>query len=482
MSSYNSPFVQESPEGIVNIRRSGTGSVTPSGTVTARGTETNTSSNSSSDEGVVIDSKKEVDYCPIFDIYKHLEALKNESNLLSDINYLYKITEPTNNLQAIIIGSILYQKDFSKYIDPLREFRRYKSQLPTSPQDFQMWNIENVNPHYSDLNLYFNPYLPQNAYSSDLLQQHLALFSYNTFEYDSISQYEILQEMHLEENFHIGFHPNIVNSETPVLLESLYDLKNEDMVCFGVKDEILKTTTWRELKELFEKMNMFVNPFEKKKVFTKDQIERLLRIGRWILNNCNFSFDTKYKYLFEKYDKKTIEEIQGCCDVIENLKFMHQANFEFLNNVIQQFNNKTSYKKDKIRDGINKLYEATMFMRGWNGHNELPIENAHSTESESVQKRILESIFELDEINELTNNFIYSLPLMIWKNEFVQSVLEEQGLTIGERIELVKKGESVGIYSCVRMTSNVLGSSYCFYCRLFKMEPKFEIHRLSYIQ
>ena len=69
-----------------------------------------------------------------------------------------------------------------------------------------------------------------------------------------------------------------------------------------------------------------------------------------------------------------------------------------------------------------------------------------------------------------------------WKNEFVKCQATDQGLTIGDRITIVKNGESDNINSCIRMTSNVLGASYCFYCKLFKIPEKFDIKDLIYIQ
>jgi hypothetical protein len=72
--------------------------------------------------------------------------------------------------------------------------------------------------------------------------------------------------------------------------------------------------------------------------------------------------------------------------------------------------------------------------------------------------------------------------LIIWKNEFVKSQALDQGLTIGDRITIVKNGESDNVNSCIRMSSNVLGASYCFYCKLFKFPEKFDIKDLIYIQ
>jgi hypothetical protein len=419
-----------------------------------------------------------------FDLYSETENLKSEANLLSDLNYVYKFVEPVNDIQAIVIGSLLFSKDFSKFQNPLREFKRWKLNLETSQNELLLKLVEKINPLFNDLNLYFNPYLPKNAYQNSILDHHISLFSFPMFEYENASSYEILQELHLEENFHIGYLPNILNSETPVLLEQIDTLENGDIVCFGVKEECLQATTWKELKDIFTNMNMFINPFEKKRVFTKNQIERLSKIGRWILHNIHFSIHHKFKYLFENYSNSTIKDISDCLDVMDQIKFFHEGNFSFLESLMIEFNNKSKPEKEEVIFGIHKLFEITMYMRGWNGISEnYPIQNApYPNDQNAQEKRILENIFILDEINHKTNNFIYKLPLMIWKNEFVQSVLEEQGLTIGDRIKIVKSGESEGVHSCVRMSSNVIGSSYCFYCRTFKIPSKFDVNLLSYIQ
>jgi hypothetical protein len=419
-----------------------------------------------------------------FDLYSETENLKSEANLLSDLNYVYNYVEPVNHIQAIVIGSLLFSKDFSKFQNPLCEFKRWKLNMEISHNEKLLKLVEKINPLFNDLNLYFNPYLPKNAYQNSILEHHISLFSFPTFEYENASSYEILQELHLEENFHIGYLPNILNSETPVLLEQIDTLENGDLVCFGVKEEFLQATTWKELKDIFSNMNMFINPFEKNRVFSKNQIERLYKIGRWILHNIHFSIHTKFKYLFENYSKSTIKDMNDCLDVIDQIKLFHEGNFSFLESLVIEFNNKSQPQKEEIICGIHKLFEITMYMRGWDGISEnYPIQNApYPSDQNAQEKRILENIYLLDEINHKTNNFIYKLPLMIWKNEFVQSVLEEQGITIGDRIKIVKSGESEGVYSCVRMSSNVIGSSYCFYCRIFNIPSKFDINLLIYIQ
>jgi uncharacterized membrane protein len=146
------------------------------------------------------------------------------------------------------------------------------------------------------------------------------------------------------------------------------------------------------------------------------------------------------------------------------------------------FDNLNEKNKNIIKKGIRKLFELTMKMRGWKEYEPYPITITQPYSNEEIEKRTLEAIIELDECNQESNDFIYSLPLIIWRNEFIQSFIEEQGLTIGDRIKIVKKGESEGVSSCIRLTSNVLGATYCFYSRLFALKEEFDIKDLIYIQ
>jgi hypothetical protein len=225
-----------------------------------------------------------------------------------------------------------------------------------------------------------------------------------------------------------------------------------------------------------------MNPFEKQRLFTKDQIERLNRLGKWIVQS--YKSRNNYFYLFSDYAEETIESIESCLDVIDKITLISQSEFYFMNQLVSDYLQRSKQEKQLIEEGIEKLFELTMYMRGWNGETKnYPIASApNPLNYDQTERNILECIFELDHINSNANDFIYQLPLITWKNEYVQSTTEEQGLTIGERIKIVKNGENQGIQSCVRMSSNVLGASYSFYCKIFKIPEKLNIRNLIYIQ
>jgi len=409
-----------------------------------------------------------------FDYFKNLQTIKDISDLYDDINYVRSYFQPMNHYQAIVCGAYTHNKDFSIYKLPLIEFHRFQNDIQS--HDTNIRAIEKKNKFYTDLLMYFNPYLPFKLYKSQTLDNHLRLFSFYSYEFVGLNPYEILQELYLEENFYLGWHPNIINDETPVLLESVDNILSEKIVCFGTRQDLMKATTWTELHELFKNTNLFLNPFEKNKLFSNHQIERLLKLGKWCLD-CPF----EYKYLFI-YNEDSKQEIRKCVELISNILLMQKEEFVKLREWKDLFDNMNGKNKNLIKKAFRKLFELTMKMRGWKNDDPYPITSAPSSSNDEIEKRTLDAIIELDECNEECNYFIYSLPLIIWKNEFVQSYVTEQGLTLGDRIKIVKGGESEGVSSCIRISSNVLGSTYCFYCKLFGLKEEFEIENLVYIQ
>lgn len=409
-----------------------------------------------------------------FDYFKSLSSIQGISELYEDIDYLRNHFQPLNDEQAIVCAAYTYNKDFSQHKSPLIEFSRFKNDIPC--HDINIRKFEYKNKYYSDLLMYFNPYLPFKLYKRQNIENHLRLFSYPSYEFIGLNAYEILQELHLQENFYLGWHPNIINFETPIELEPIEEIPSEEIICFGTRQDGMKATSWSELYDLFKNTNLFLNPFEKNKLFSISQIERLVKLGNWIFD-CPF----EYKYLFI-YNPNTKEQIRKCVDLISHMIIMQKEDFRKLKEWKIMFDNLNEKNKNIIKKGIRKLFELTMKMRGWKEYEHYPITITPPYSNEEIEKRTLEAIIELDECNQESNDFIYSLPLIIWKNEFIQSMIEEQGITIGDRIKIVKKGESEGVSSCIRLTSNVLGATYCFYSKLFGLKEEFDIKDLIYIQ
>lgn len=410
-----------------------------------------------------------------FQFFDNFNTIEMIGECFQDLQYVRNQFYPLNDEQAIVASAIVKHRDLSKMKRPLEDFKYYQNYTKT--KDTQTRNYEIKNPHFIDLHMYFNPYLPKILYDKRNLEHHLQLFSYPSYMFAGIQPYEILQEFHLEENFYLGWHPTIINLETPIDLDVVSELKNQQIVCYGIRDEKMNATTWKELYSLFKNMNLFINPFEKNNIFTTNKIERLNKLGKWIL-----SPPIDHKYLFLDYEEDTLNTIREFVDLIDMMLLFQKSEFEMFREYSIQYQSMNEIKKYDIKVTLEKLFEVVMFMRGWKVGQPYPISFVPASNNDITEKNTLEALTLLDELNERSNHMIYSLPLIIWKNEFVKCQSEDQGLTVGERIAIVKNGESDNINSCIRMTSNVLGASYCFYCKLFKIPENFDIKDLTYIQ
>jgi hypothetical protein len=413
----------------------------------------------------------------VFDFYEKFEEIKVIGNLFQDIGYLQNNFYPTTDTQAVVAGAIVYLTDLSFFSNPLVEFKQIRK-----GKNFKnkVWKeYQTINPNLLDLNLYFNPYLPEYFYIEQTLEHHLNLFSFPVYDFVAMDSYEILQELYLKETFHLGWHPNIVSKETPIFLETVNELEMEEILVFGsLYEKNLSFTTWRELTEIFSKTNTFTNPFELNSVLDIHKIHRLVKLGNFILSP---PFD--YQYLFKNYHLVIQEQIKKCLEKIDEILFQQRIESEGFSEYKIIYHQSPEELKIIFQNTLDQLFSVCMYMRGWKGKKDpYPIQVVPYADNDETEKNTIESLFVLDEWNEKTSGVFYEFPLILWKNEFVKSALDEQGLTIGQRIKMVKNGENSTISSCIRMSSNVLGSTYCFYCKLFDIQPKFKIENLRNIQ
>jgi len=77
------------------------------------------------------------------------------------------------------------------------------------------------------------------------------------------------------------------------------------------------------------------------------------------------------------------------------------------------------------------------------------------------------------------------LPLIFYNNgsgELLPSTDEREGLTIYDRINIVKRGEDGSMYSCIRMSSNRFCASSYYYLTLLGFADPFNLNDLASIQ
>lgn len=399
-----------------------------------------------------------------------LLLLKNNSNHIPfsyyDNNIIYNLSKsnnpkeilPKSNKEAILLCSYNYGIDITKTKDPFTEYAWIQfceqKRIEYNPMDELLSKYKSKNKNYGSLLYYFNPYLPEEAYSKDLLRN---------ITYIDVDEYDIyyeLQLISLQETFYPGWLPNIENLETPINCDLIEDIKSEDLICFGIINEKLYASTWLELYNIFSYYKSFINPFQQRTVFPLSSIKRLL----------------KFTLEFNDIDEISDDRIK-LADTIQFLLTLHS---EDNNKMLSIKNNYELSDKISIHTSLTKLYELSLYMRGWDGLEQPPIHNVPVSDAVLTENRSLVAIVNFEE--SCKNNFILSLPLILWKEEYVLSQDEEQGLTIGDRLLIIKNGlNHENTSSCIRLSSNTLLITYIYYCKLFDITIYFrpdDVHQI----
>ena len=133
-------------------------------------------------------------------------------------------------------------------------------------------------------------------------------------------------------------------------------------------------------------------------------------------------------------------------------------------------------------------------MRGWkvNNNYQLPLDknicNENSFHTEKIEMNIhdcMTSLFKfIDDLEPHIKTIIKALPLIkLNENDktFYRNTNIDEGLTLIERLNIIVKNDNV--YSCIRMSSNYIASTYYYYdVIILKNTQKFSIDEMDFIQ
>jgi len=145
-------------------------------------------------------------------------------------------------------------------------------------------------------------------------------------------------------------------------------------------------------------------------------------------------------------------------------------------------------KKEEIKMFLSLLFRLSMFMRGWDEETEYPISKSLVSDEGkiNVDLNVSKAIVDLEDFCQKEGDFglkLFRLHLMRYRGkQFIISNNFDDGLTIQERINIVKMGESGNqITSCIRTSSNWLASSYYYYTLAIREKPNFDINDMASI-
>lgn len=403
---------------------------------------------------------------------EHLEitAFINNNTLIMPINLLKRI-EPKSCVEAVALTAVIFKRDISLSSNPICEYKRLQSTyFGYIPYDEELRKIHTLNPTLLDLRKTFNPLFPEEYYRvSDLISMAIREGN-DENDIDERNVYDMLQLSQLLENFYSGLYPEITNKETPVTLDEVEALDPGVIVCYGVRREFLTAFHIEGLIDHFRVIKTFAHPIDPGITFTPQAIKKLKRIAQ-----DRFSGTERSQVL-----KRDLLE------VIEEVEFLSAETLSKAKEFYDLFLSSTNEDKLKIRETILELLHLAMYMRGWDGKNpHFPIREAPVHDQLSVDIKVTSSIQRFETLCSNLNHIgilIRNLPLLRYQGVFNPSRSERDGLTIDDRLRIVKEGNNTGnMASCIRMTSNWLAASAYRYWVLIGEPAPFTVEELREI-
>jgi len=375
---------------------------------------------------------------------------------------LQRIIPETNN-EAVVLGSVLKQIDLSKFDSPYIEYLNLKNNFGLSDKSLFMYNL---NPYYYDLNITFNPEFPEDLYKESQLKK------LGDLENVKGKIYEELQIVYFTNNWYPGRWPTGQGTGhgkgqgyTKIYLNNVCELENEEIVCYGIRDSKLEIYTYQELFDLFsntKKLNGCDNlPLE--------SIHKLKNICLYIPEQSKKVKDIKLKLY----------------NVICEIEFENAKMCEILKELKSTFLKLDNEKKENVENILINILELGMYMRGWDGKSSYPIDPGNTyIDQKIIEFNVTNSLIKLYDLIEKSDlkGLLYKLPLGLDnKGVFQVNTDPAYGLTLMERIDIAKKGESVStIQTCIRLTSNWIIHSTYYYLKAINKTPLFNISILEH--
>ena len=411
--------------------------------------------------------------------FQEYEICADEIFRLDDENI-----KPKNCLEAIVMGALYYKIDLSSCKNPIEEYN-YVSYVPNVvyvpyfPKDNNLKDrLRETHLHPETLK---NPYLNQKFN----LKLPSAIYSQRDLVYlcgqEGISivddtYYSALQLAYLTDTFVHGKQGHIQN-HTTTFLEDIDDLSYDQVVIYGSRCENRFTAyTYAELADVFSIYKRFSSP-QTNELFSEEAIDKL--------------------YLLCQKDKRkseTEETYTQRCDLaeeIERIKIYISSKNEYVEEFLELYEELVENEKKKVEKCLTDLLHVSMYMRNWDGQGEYPLrseETNFSSENQIiVDDRVTQSLIVFEKSATSLGkigDFILHLPLMQYHHEsntFVTTNDPAEGLTIKDRIFIVRGGESESLNSCIRMSSNKFCATSYFYMVLIGFRMPFSIGEVSHI-
>lgn len=400
------------------------------------------------------------------------DMLVQISASLNDVKILQQKITPTTNNGAVGLAAINYGMDLSMVQDPVTEYYNLNSggRAAYIPADPWIKHWIRANPNMFDLTITFNPVFPESYYSARRLSAMVQYEGFSQVEIASATSYQLMQLAYVSETFYVGPLPNMSDIDTPISYVPIQEIPPGELLCYGSRESSLRPVSVEELIELFQANNNFTDPFNSGAIFSSNAITKLKNI---MSESSGLS-------------PNTMRLRMDLVNLINHIQHVNSTTDGATRDLMQVYHSVNYDTKEAILNAFTKLLHAGFYMRGWMGPGHpYPIEkalvpasmdgvvNINSTNSIVAYETALRN---LGAIGRQINN----LPLVRFRGgQYQKSTDREKGLTIGERIHIIKQGDTTSnIQSCIRLSSNWLCASAHNYLVVLGQPAPFDIFYL----
>lgn len=395
-----------------------------------------------------------------------INEIKVSHDRFNELEHILPRVVPTTHAEATILAAMVYGINIADARNPYLEYARLMSRSVYIPKDPKFRCRYLRCPSWFQVKTTW-------SWKVDCIYDHDNRCVFARAEgYTQIDDpLLLLQTARVTPTFYLGLHPDCCAIETVVYQETVNTLHPQHFVTYGIseKPETLVVYTLHELIDTFHAYEAYLNPCNLKEVLPEVSIRklRLLTVPPY----DGTETDELYHRLREVMAEVDVKAV--------NVSAMADQLYQYY---IESGEDVTTF--------LTLLLDLAYYMRGWKVSTDLPpIEVGRTQFMPERQGEVdvntttafaaLEGYLD----QSVLGNFFESLPLMTAKVgdaiTFVAMTDHAQGLTIRERLDIVKAG--VSSYACIRLSSNHLAMTAYYYMRSCRLLAPFDITKLAKI-
>ena len=405
-------------------------------------------------------------------------------SLFCDREVIYKMYKPTTHAEAVLMAKKIYNVNIYMADNPMQEYQHMMNvdSSKYEPRDNNMKTLMKRDPRWIDTNV--NWMAPLLQYSNVKLREFATLEGFKRRE-DLKAPLESLNELSEKNHIYIGIHPYVDLNTTSTLIYqyAIEDVPSNDFVLtIGKTSEpkSLYLLTVSELGSFFESKGLFCLPHNPRYYFNDITISKLqtfceTNIQRIRYDSSQSLKDSPLLTLDRalKYINIQVEEVFTHIDKIKNL---HETD------------------KVLVESYLVGVMELAFYMRGWkiDGNDEYPLKTCQTQSMDDAIDSIELNyntqhikIYEMynecvDELQDIIDGIYLMLKKDVDnKNIFVKSSSTEIGITLMERISIVKDNDNDN--ACIRLSSNYILYSVWFYMKECFDKEMFDVNDVDVI-